>query len=78
MKGGNLQEYCDFWYKNVSPELFKIVYYYYSNINYDFLIDKMTRELHRGNAGGPQVLSRFSRKIPLDTLARASIDGLCV
>ena len=78
MKGGNLQEYCDIWYKYVSPELFKIVYYYYSNINYDFLVDKMKRELHRGNAGGPQVLSRFSRKIPLDTLARASIDGLCV
>lgn len=78
MKGGNLQEYTDIWRKYVSPDMFKIVYYYYSNINYDFLVDKMLRELHHGNAGGPQVLSRFSNKVSLDVLAKASVHGLCV
>lgn len=74
--GGTIAEYSSIWEKNVSKELFEHVYYFYSHVNFDFLIDKMERELDKGNAGGPQVRSRFPESVSSKELAIASIHGL--
>ena len=74
--GGNMNEYSAIWAKNVPKELFERVYYFYSHIDFEFLVDKMERELDTGNAGGPQVRSRFSESISSKELAIASIQGL--
>jgi hypothetical protein len=74
--GGNIKEYSAFWEKNVSKELFGHVYYFYSHVDFEFLVDKVERELNKGNAGGPQVRSRFNEYISSRELAVASIHGL--
>ena len=76
--GGNINDYSEIWNNHVSKELFKNVYNYYSNINFDFLADKVERELNKGNAGGPQVRSRFPAEINSKDLAESSVRGLKV
>jgi hypothetical protein len=77
-RGGDIFDYTKLWDKYVSKELFKSVYFYYCHVDFVFLVDKVERELNQGNAGGPQVRSRFPAKISSKVLAESSIHGLNV
>ena len=74
MKGGN-QTYINQW-RQVSFEIREIVKFYYNNINFSFLEEKMIRELKKGNAGGPVIRAHYPYDITEEELAKASIRGV--
>jgi len=73
--GGTLETYTKTL--NEIPLIVKnYIFKYYNEINFEFLREKMVRELNTGNAGGPQVRSRYDKSITSEELAKKSIDGL--
>ncbi len=76
--GGDGQSYHRLWdsYNPLITTLFEIVKRYYETISFDFLQNKVERELNNGNAGGPAVRARYDVGISSKDLARASIIGL--
>jgi len=72
---GSLESYKD-TLDTIPQEVKDFIFEYYKNINFEFLADKMVRELNYGNAGGPQVRSRYDKSISSEELAKKSINGL--
>ncbi len=70
-----MMSYQELW-ASVSKKTFDKVLHYYNNVDLDFLEDKVKRELDTGNAGGPQIRSRFNRSISTKELSVSAIRGL--
>jgi hypothetical protein len=75
--GAGRESYMAKWHSLSDIRMtFPIIIRYYDLINFDFLQDKVTRELDHGNAGGPAIRRKFPAGLTNEHLAECSIRGL--